>query len=216
MHGLRQILSIHKWYFIGFFLVLISALVPQLLFSQSELFLTVNKSNNNFLDSFFYWITYLGDGITYVIVIIVLLFYSYSKALNGLIIFLSTSLIAQLLKNFVFADHYRPFKYLSEQNDLHIPEGVTTLINNSLPSGHTVTAFAMATFLILSFTNRKIWLPLLIVAWITAYSRIYLTHHFPIDVWVGAIIGTIGALLVFWIMADKLDNRFADKSLLNR
>ena len=216
MQGLRQILSAHKWYFIGFLLILTITFIPQLLQSQNDLFLFINSSNSRFLDSFFYWLTYFGDGITFAILIVVLLFHSYSKALNGLIIFLSTALIAQLLKNFVFADHYRPFKYLAEQNDLHIPEGVTILINNSLPSGHTVTAFAMATFLILSYPKRKTWLLLLVLAWLTAYSRIYLTHHFPIDVWVGAIIGTIGALLVFWLMADKLDNRFANKSLLNR
>jgi membrane-associated phospholipid phosphatase len=216
MQGLRQILSSHKQYFIGFVLILIITAIPQLLISQNELFLEVNKLNTSTLDSFFFYLTYFGDGITFILIIIILLFYSYSKALNGLVIFLSTSLFAQLLKNLFFADHFRPFKYLSEQNDLHVPEGVSTLLNNSLPSGHTVTAFAIATFLVLIYPKKNIWLPLLLVAWLIAYSRIYLTHHFPIDVWLGSVIGTLGTLLVFWLVAAKFDKRFADKSLLNR
>ena len=99
---------------------------------------------------------------------------------------------------------------------MHVPESVSTLLNNSLPSGHTVTAFAIATFLVLIYPKRNIWLPLLLVAWLIAYSRIYLTHHFPIDVWVGSVIGTLGTLLVFWLVAAKFDKRFTYKSLLNR
>ena len=216
MQGLRQLVSSHKQYFIGFLLILIITAIPQLLFSQNVLFLKVNQLNTRALDAIFFYLTYFGDGITFVVIIIVLLFYSYSKALSGLVIFLSTSLFAQLLKNLFFADHYRPFKYLSEQNDLYVPEGVSTLVNNSLPSGHTVTAFALATFLVLAYPKKNIWLPLLLMAWFIAYSRIYLTHHFPIDVWVGSVIGTLGTLLVFWLVAAKFDKGFADKSLLNR
>ena len=216
MQGLRQILSDHKRYFIGFLLILIITLAPQLLKNQHDLFLIINSSNNRILDLFFYWLTYFGDGITFAILILVLLFYSYHKALSGLIIFLSTSLVAQLIKNLLFANHYRPFKYLAEQNNLHIPEGVTTLVNNSFPSGHTVTAFAMATFLVLTYPKRNIWLPLLLVASLTAYSRVYLTHHFPVDVWAGSLIGTLGALLLFWLIDDKMARRFGNKSLLNR
>ena len=216
MQGLRQILSTHKWYFSGFVLILILTLIPQLILGQNGLFLKINELNNDTLDSFFFYLTYFGDGITFVIIIIVLLFTSYSKALSGLIIFLSTSLFAQLLKNLFFDDYYRPFKYLSEQYELHIPAGVTPLYNNSFPSGHTVTAFALATFFILAYPKRNSWLPLLLLAWLTAYSRVYLTHHFPMDVWVGSIIGTFGALIVYQLVAPKLDNRFNNKSLLNR
>ena len=216
MLGLRQILFSHKQYFIGYLLILIITVIPQLVISQNELFLGVNEVNNKFFDHLFYWVTYLGDGITFLVIVLVLLFYSYSKAFGALIIFLSTSIFAQLLKNLFFGDHYRPLKYLASEYIIHIPDGVSPLLNNSFPSGHTVTAFALATFLVLTYPKRNIWLPLLLVAWFIAYSRIYLTHHFPIDVWVGSIIGTFGTLLVFWLVNTGLENRFGDKSLLNR
>ena len=216
MHRLGEIISTHKWYFIGYFIVLAFTLIPQLLLSQTELFLEINRLHSNSFDSFFYWLTYFGDGLTFVILILVLFFYSYSNALSGLIIFLSTSLFAQVLKRVFFADRFRPYPVLSDHYQLYLPEGVTPIVYESFPSGHTVTAFALATFLVLTYPKKRLWLVLLLLAWITAYSRVYLTHHFPIDVWVGSLIGTLGGLIAYWLFAAKFDNKFGNKSLLNR
>jgi membrane-associated phospholipid phosphatase len=216
MKGLRQLFSAQKWYFISFLMVLILTLVPQLIFTQNELFLEINGLNNSFSDTFFFFLTYFGDGILFVIVILILLFVSYSKSLTGLIVFLSTSILAQGLKNLFFENHFRPVKVLSEKYALHIPDGVTTLLNNSFPSGHTVTAFALATFLVLTFSKRYTWILLLLLAWLTAYSRIYLTHHFPIDVWVGAIIGTFGTLIMYLLFAARLELKYGRKSILRK
>ena len=216
MQAIGQIISTHKGYFIGFLIILGASLIPQLILSQGELFLAINSQNSIVLDEFFYWLTYLGDGISFIVIIVLLVFYSYSNALNGLIIFLASSLVAQLLKNLFFSDHFRPFKVLSGDNIIHIPDGVTPLLNNSFPSGHTVTAFSIATFLVLISSNSKVWLPLLMSAWLIGFSRIYLTHHFPVDVWAGALLGTTSTLIVFWLIGSKFDNRFGTKSLLNK
>jgi len=216
MHRLGEIIATHKWYFIGYFTVLVFTLIPQLILSQTELFLEINGLHNSVLDFFFYWITYFGDGLTFVILIIALFFISYSNALNGLLIFLSTAIFAQVLKRVFFADHFRPYPVLSEQHQLYVPEGVTPIVYESFPSGHTVTAFALATFLVLTYPKKWLWLVLLLLAWITAYSRVYLTHHFPIDVWVGSVIGTLGGLIAYWLFAAKFENKFGNKSLLNR
>ncbi len=216
MQAIGHIISANRWYFIGFAIILIVTLIPQLVQSQNMLFLEVNNGHTITLDKFFYWLTYLGDGISFIAIILVLLFFSYSKALNGLVIFLASSLVAQLLKNLFFNNYYRPFKALSADNVLHIPDGITPLLNNSFPSGHTVTAFSIATFLVLINPKRIIWLPLLITAWLIGFSRIYLTHHFPVDVWAGAILGTGSTLIVFWLVGSNFDNRFGTKSLLNK
>lgn len=216
MQKLAKILSSSKWFFTGFAIVIVLGLVPQLLYSQNKLFLFINGWHSKFFDTFFYLLTYFGDGITFVLLILALLFISYSDALIGLIIFLITSLIAQGLKHIFFADHYRPFKVLSGQYQLHIPAGVDPIVSLSFPSGHTVTAFAMATFLVMTLPTKKIKLLLLILATLTAYSRVYLTHHFPVDVWAGALIGTLGAILIYWLVGDKFDHKLGQKSLLNR
>lgn len=57
------------------------------------------------------------------------------------------------------------------------------------PSCHAANSFALASFLILLFANRK--LSLFIFAWavLNSYSRVYLGVHYPGDLLVGAIIG---------------------------
>jgi membrane-associated phospholipid phosphatase len=216
MQRLGNIVTDHKWYFSIYFFVLLLTLIPQLLLNQTELFLEINALHYGTLDFFFYWITYFGDGLTFAILVAVLFFFSYRNALIGLIIFLSTAIFAQVLKRVFFADQFRPFRVLSEQYELYLPKGVQPIIYESFPSGHTVTAFALATFLVLTYHKKVSWFALLLLAWLTAYSRVYLTHHFPIDVWVGSFIGTVGGLLMFWLFADKLNKRFGNKSILNR
>ena len=216
MQAIGHIISTNRWFFSGFVLILIVTLIPQLLLSQNALFLEINSWHTTAWDNFFYWLTYLGDGLSFIAIILVLLFFSYSKALNGLVIFLTTSLLAQLLKNLFFNEHFRPFKVLSDDNVLHIPDGVNPLLNNSFPSGHTITAFSIATFLVLISSKRIVWLPLLIAAWLIGFSRIYLTHHFPADVWAGAVLGTLSTLIVFWLAGANFDRRFGTKSLLSK
>lgn len=59
------------------------------------------------------------------------------------------------------------------------------------PSCHAANSFALASFLTLLFANRK--LSLFIFAWavLNSYSRVYLGVHYPGDLLVGAIIGTV-------------------------
>jgi len=67
-------------------------------------------------------------------------------------------------------------------------------------SSHAANAFGFAilTSLIL---KRRIY-TLFIMAWaiITAYSRIYLGVHYPMDVLGGAIVGTIASFSCYWII----------------
>ena len=191
-------------------------IVPQFILSQEDLFLTINSLNSTVLDFTFTWLTHLGDGLFFTFIIVVYLFSSYSRSLTGLIIFLTTSIFAQVLKRIFFSDSIRPYGELGSIHDLHIPNGVEPLSTYSFPSGHTVTAFAIATFFVLISKRKDLGAFILILAWLVGYSRIYLTHHYPVDVWVGSMIGTIGGLLLYWLVAIRLDNKFGNRSLLGR
>ena len=61
--------------------------------------------------------------------------------------------------------------------------------NDSFPSGHSAFAFTMAT--IMSHQYPKLRIPLYLMAVGTGFSRVYLGRHYPSDVLVGAIIGTL-------------------------
>ena len=216
MSQLSKIVSPISPFLLTYVLIAILSLIPQLIYSQEELFLIINKANSSFSDLFFYWITYFGDGITFVLLIIGLLFYSYRYALLGLVSFLGTAFIAQFLKRFIFSDQLRPIARLVDVGDIYIPENVATISFNSFPSGHTATAFAIASFLTLAFPKKPLWAVWLLLACLTGYSRIYLTHHFPVDVWVGSIIGVLGTIAVFYFLDYRLDTKLGQKSLLNR
>jgi membrane-associated phospholipid phosphatase len=73
----------------------------------------------------------------------------------------------------------------------------------SLPSGHATDAFAaaMAVGALWPRTRPVMWTYAVVIA----LSRVVLTAHFPSDVVVGAVVGTVGALLVRdWFAARGL------------
>ena len=57
----------------------------------------------------------------------------------------------------------------------------------SFPSGHTTVAFAFAT--ILAIKLPKIRIPIIIIAILIGFSRIYIGAHYPSDVLAGAVLG---------------------------
>ena len=72
-----NLINNNKGYYIVYLLFLMVWGGIQLIFSQEDLFLAINNTHNVVSDIFFYWTTYLGDGMTFVLVILVLLFVTF-------------------------------------------------------------------------------------------------------------------------------------------
>ncbi len=77
----------------------------------------------------------------------------------------------------------------------------------SFPSGHTAASFGAA------FALSRVW-PAGRVAWwalaiAMGYSRIYVGHHFPLDVVGGVIVGTLVAL---WVLGGRHPATFAARA----
>ncbi|RYD68900.1 MAG: phosphatase PAP2 family protein [Sphingobacteriales bacterium] len=95
----------------------------------------------------------------------------------------------------------------------------TPYMDNSFPSGHTASAFCLFTLLALFVANKKYGLFFLLMALLVAYSRIYLSQHNFIDTYVGAWIGILSALVIYFYFygANRKFNQKAtvmDRSLL--
>ena len=76
----------------------------------------------------------------------------------------------------------------------------------SFPSGHSTTAFAVATSLSLDYPKWYIIVPSYAYAGTLAYSRMHLGVHHPSDVLTGAIIGSGCAVLSHYV-SNRLNKR---------
>ncbi|HEA68513.1 MAG TPA: phosphatase PAP2 family protein [Desulfobacterales bacterium] len=65
--------------------------------------------------------------------------------------------------------------------------------SHSMPSCHATNMFAIT--ILLSFYFRRFWPVFYLIALLVGYSRIYLGDHFPLDVFVGAVAGTLVGIL---------------------
>ncbi len=65
----------------------------------------------------------------------------------------------------------------------------------SFPSGHTSTAFTLATSLSMAFPKWYVVVPSYVYACAAGYSRMHLGVHYPSDVLAGAIVGAGSAVL---------------------
>ncbi len=81
----------------------------------------------------------------------------------------------------------------------------------SFPSGHTGTAFALATSVSLCYPKWYIIAPAYVWAGAVGYSRMRLGVHYPSDVGAGAIIGAASAITCFYINKKLIERRKRDR-----
>jgi membrane-associated phospholipid phosphatase len=180
------------------YLIVLTGLVPIfILYTKPEIHVWINQHNSAFFDWFFRHITFLGDGLFIIVPALILLFFSLRHVVFLLTAYFSTGLITQLLKRLFFEDAARPSKYFRELSPLHLVDGIKMLSGRSFPSGHSTTAFALFLCLALIASNRYIKLICFILACLVAFSRVYLSQHFLIDVFAGSIIGSLGTIAFY-------------------
>ncbi len=71
---------------------------------------------------------------------------------------------------------------------------------NSVPSGHSCSAFAFAVALAVILPQKWAKAAALVAAAVMALSRLYVGVHFPSDVLVGSLVGAVCGLLGAWIV----------------
>lgn len=189
LHNLRYLLEsirvqtyvLYSVFFMASFILIVSM-------NKFSLHKLMNSYHHPFFDWFFKYSTHLGDGAVFGVLVLVFLFINRKMALVFLTSGVLTLLITHLLKKVIFYGIARPLGAMSGE-ELHLVQGVKMAFWHSFPSGHTTTAFAVFTILCLYFRKCKsqyVWLALAMIA---GLSRVYLSQHFLLDVFVGSFIG---------------------------
>ena len=189
----------NKVFFLAMLLFFIAGACYLFFNGKAAAFISLNEYHPFLLNVFFINYTFLGDGI-FALCLIAALFFYYRKKQQGFALlysFLISGLIVQLIKNLV--DAPRPKLFFEAGQYLHFIDGVSLANNSSFPSGHTATAFAIATVMSLVTKDKTRQLLMLIAAVLVGYSRIYLAQHFLLDVLVGAVIGSTSGIVAVYL-----------------
>ena len=151
-------------------------------------------------NSFFIYVTKLGEWYPFSWLFVWLLAkkeWQIAARLSVLVV--GAIVLANTLKDYFH--HERPSLYMSFHNN-HIEDlgqipGVVFLDgSSSFPSGHTLGAFTLFTFIALYTSQQKTAFLWLLPAVLVGVSRIYLGHHFLEDVVFGAFLGVVWAFLL--------------------
>jgi membrane-associated phospholipid phosphatase len=201
------------------YLIVLLALAPVfILYSKPDIHLWINQFHSVISDRFFRIITFLGDGLFFIIIVVVVLFLSLRNSIFILSAYLLTGLVTQLLKRLFFEDVIRPYKYFQGLASLHLVDGVAMLGSRSFPSGHATSAFALFLCLAMITRNNYVKLMCFFTACLVAFSRVYLSQHFLIDVYFGSIIGCTGTIACYllYFSNDKKWYRWSIQKVLQQ
>ncbi|MEP6615657.1 MAG: phosphatase PAP2 family protein [Ginsengibacter sp.] len=202
MPTFKAIIKNNKFYFISSFVFFLLAAFFCLFYTRAESFYFLNTYHSPAATNIFIFFTWLGDGL-FCIMVAIALFFLNRRYLSLLVLtsYLLSGLISQLLKYFII--EARPAVFLKESSYKYFIDAVTLHNYHGFPSGHTASAFALATVLAVVISNTIAGLMLLMLAVAVGYSRIYLGQHFLVDVLCGAIIGALSAMLCFYLLNSQ-------------
>ena len=176
-------------------------------------------------DIFYRYYTRVAEWFPYVLCVALLLFSRIGEGVFASAAMSLSALSTQLFKHIVNAP--RPVIWFSQNYpDIQLPlvEGVRMNHWYSFPSGHTTSFFALAFVASILITNNltgaesagltatrsnrpqagliayAVQLLLFIAAAFGAYSRIYLSQHFALDVFGGIVVGTLITLVCYAVL----------------
>ncbi len=210
---MKKSIAENQWFYLPFLTIMIICTIVLLIFTKPEIHIFCNKYYSGFTDYFFSYITNLGDGIFLPLYVLIMLFISFRYSILLVMVFLLSGLFVQLIKHLLFYDSLRPLKYFESVCTLHVVNGVHPIYYHSFPSGHSATAFCI--FLCFALVSKYNWVKfsLFVFALLIAYSRVYLSQHFLVDVVAGSWIGVLVTLFSYHWM-NTLRYSWLDKKLM--
>ncbi|HZK75718.1 MAG TPA: phosphatase PAP2 family protein [Candidatus Kapabacteria bacterium] len=171
------------------------------------LFLLINHGlNNSFNDYWIGYATWLGNGwIGFPIAILALLAIDRKSFLRNISVLAIAGIVGGIALNVIKQAVHAPRPLTVFAPDIAVGRAYVNVMFerlywNSFPSGHTQTAFTIATVLIWAGKRShkiNLWggMAIFAIASLVAVSRIYCGDHFPSDVLAGTVLGSGTALI---------------------
>lgn len=178
-------------------------LIDNLKLWDTNLFLFLNGIHAPFFDSLMYIVSEKFIWIPLYISVLYVLIRHWKKESIWLIIALilciviSDQVSSGILKDLV--KRLRPSHVEDLKGFVHLVRGYSGG-KYGFASSHTANAFGFALLSSLIFKRNIYTYCIFVWAIITAYSRIYLGVHYPLDILGGVIVGVSAALGCFWII----------------
>ena len=183
-------------------------MIEKILDLDSYLFLYLNNLGSQYYDNFWIFLSRTEANVMFYLVVLIAYIYSINNKKRTKILFHLIIAIAILITisdqtSNLFKDSFQRLRPC--YNEL-ISDSLR-LVKDSCGgrygffSAHASNSFSLAIFfgLLLRSSNRLLILLFTIYAFLISYSRIYLGVHYPIDILVGTIFGTINAIVLYKI-----------------
>ncbi len=180
-----------------------TTLWDELIRQDRELLVQLNALGSEKWDYFWLFITNQFNWIPLFLFLFFLIFKAFGWK-KGLVIILFSALLVTFsdqLVNFIKNSVMR----LRPNNDIELKSIIRTLKHPhgySFVSGHSTTSFAVTVFMILLLKKHyKHMVFLFIWPMLFAYSRIYCGVHFPIDIFMGMLLGIMEGVIFYKIVS---------------
>ena len=183
-------------------------MIEKILDLDSYLFLYLNNLGSQYYDNFWIFLSRTEANVMFYLVVLIAYIYSINNKKRTKILFHLIIAIAILITisdqtSNLFKDSFQRLRPC--YNEL-ISDSLR-LVKDSCGgrygffSAHASNSFSLAIFfgLLLRSSNKLLILLFALYAFLISYSRIYLGVHYPIDIIVGTIFGTVNAIVLYKI-----------------
>ncbi|MCY9375290.1 undecaprenyl-diphosphate phosphatase BcrC [Bacillus sp. T17B1] len=152
--------------------------------------------HNSVLDSIMVFITEYAI-VAYALILLAIWLFGNTQSRKN-VLYAGLTGIAGLVINFLITQvYFEPRPFVAHTVHTLIPHDADA----SFPSDHTTGALAISIAML--FRNRKIGWPLVIFGLLTGFSRIWVGHHYPVDV-LGSLVVSIIIGFLFFRFSDLL------------
>lgn len=178
---------------------------------------TLYELGGAFFTPFFEFVSFLGDGGIFLIVLSIIFMLFKKTRRYGAAILLSIGIGALITNLWLKPWICRPRPYTNEGSIFHelwLVMGQHSESDKSFPSGHTTAAFSAMTAVFL-VGNRRISWTAFIFGILMGISRIYLAVHYASDVLGGIVVGLVAGSIGYFI-CTKIPTVFYDYDIMKR